>query len=102
MRCAVPEYCRQSGQDDMTWAVRGQSAQEGFSSCRGSSALVNTKGLNSGPLVVHNGEQRTNSMVVVQHSSRGRNFSRSIWSGQRYTATGSFAPIVKMGLHVLR
>ncbi|GMN61518.1 hypothetical protein TIFTF001_030617 [Ficus carica] len=45
---------------------------EGFSSCRGSSARVNTKGLDSGPLMVHDGEHRTNSIVVVQHSSRGR------------------------------
>ncbi|GMN18842.1 hypothetical protein TIFTF001_049865 [Ficus carica] len=44
---------------------------EGFSSCWGSSARVNTKGPDSGPLMVHDGEHRTNSMVVVQHSSRG-------------------------------
>ncbi|GMN58961.1 hypothetical protein TIFTF001_028060 [Ficus carica] len=44
---------------------------EGFNSCRGSSARVNTKGLNSGPLVVHDGEHQTNLMVVVQLYSRG-------------------------------
>ncbi|GMN38730.1 hypothetical protein TIFTF001_007959 [Ficus carica] len=67
-------YCCQSGRDGMTWAVWGQSAHEGFSSYRESSARVSTKGLDSGPLVVHNGEHQTNSMVVIRHSSQGRNF----------------------------
>lgn len=45
---------------------------EGFSTCRGSYERVNTTGLDSGPLVVHDREHRTNSTVVVQHSSQGR------------------------------
>ncbi|GMN47575.1 hypothetical protein TIFTF001_016752 [Ficus carica] len=69
--------------------------------CQATDAMCCARGLNSGLLMVHNGEYRTNSIVVVQHSSWGRNFGRSISSGQRYTATGSFAPLVNMGLHVL-
>ncbi|GMN61515.1 hypothetical protein TIFTF001_030600 [Ficus carica] len=60
---------------------------EGFSSYRGNSARVNTKSLDSGPLVAHDGEHRTNLMVVVQHNSRGR-FSSCRGSSARVNTKG--------------